>query len=484
MNSKLTRLFKDTAIFAVGSLGSKAILFFLVPLYTNVLSAAEYGTADLVYVFATLLIPITSLSIETAVIRFGMKADVKREQTLLCAFFVWLCASAAAVCIMPIFGLYKTLSEWRAYLAALIILSVAADIERAYLKVKDLNKAFSIIGICQTAVLALTNLLLLTVFRTGVKGYLLSNILSLLFCALVSFFVGDVGRDLRNARIDWKLLGRMLRYSTPMAFGGISWWILHSSDKIMIEWMVGASALGLYTAATKIPSMINVINSVFNQAWGLSSIREMEAGESHDFFAYVFDRFSLVLFGVGLSLIAFSKPIMGVYVGQDFRASWVYTPFLLYAAVYYALFSFMGFLYAALERTINNMWQSIMCAALNIVINNIAIRRFGAGGAVAGTAASYFLICVVSFCDVQRYVRFGIDIRRYAIHSILLFVAAFAETFTDCHVLISLICLACFTGVNRREIRTFGAYVKARLRVIQHHTDGGEENHGGRERLN
>lgn len=36
----------------------------------------------------------------------------------------------------------------------------------------------------------------------------------------------------------------------------------------MIEFMLGATALGLYTVASKIPSLINVVITIFQNAWG------------------------------------------------------------------------------------------------------------------------------------------------------------------------------------------------------------------------
>ena len=72
MNDKYKALFKDTIIFAIGNLGSKMILFFLVPLYTNYLTTEEYGTADLIFTVAQLVVPVVSLTIYDAVIRFGL----------------------------------------------------------------------------------------------------------------------------------------------------------------------------------------------------------------------------------------------------------------------------------------------------------------------------------------------------------------------------------------------------------------------------
>lgn len=47
MNSKYKYLIKNTGILAISNFSSKLLVFFLVPIYTSVLSTAEYGTYDL-----------------------------------------------------------------------------------------------------------------------------------------------------------------------------------------------------------------------------------------------------------------------------------------------------------------------------------------------------------------------------------------------------------------------------------------------------
>ena len=77
--SKYKKLLNNTLYFFVGNMGSKLLIFFLVPYYTYVLSTAEYGTADLITTTASLIIPVVTLSITEAVFRFSMdeKADYK-----------------------------------------------------------------------------------------------------------------------------------------------------------------------------------------------------------------------------------------------------------------------------------------------------------------------------------------------------------------------------------------------------------------------
>ena len=86
--NKYKRLISDTVIFAIGNLGSKIILFFMVPLYTNYLSAEEYGTSDLVFTIAQLLMPFVSLVIFDAVLRFGLSKNAKNLFISL-AWLLW-----------------------------------------------------------------------------------------------------------------------------------------------------------------------------------------------------------------------------------------------------------------------------------------------------------------------------------------------------------------------------------------------------------
>ena len=46
MNEK-KRLIKNTGIIAIGNISTKLVSFFLLPLYTTLLSASEYGVFDI-----------------------------------------------------------------------------------------------------------------------------------------------------------------------------------------------------------------------------------------------------------------------------------------------------------------------------------------------------------------------------------------------------------------------------------------------------
>ena len=46
--NRYKKLIKNTALITVGNFASKLLTFFLLPLYTAILTTAEYGVADLI----------------------------------------------------------------------------------------------------------------------------------------------------------------------------------------------------------------------------------------------------------------------------------------------------------------------------------------------------------------------------------------------------------------------------------------------------
>ena len=74
-------LLKNTLIFTLGNIGSRMISFFLIPLYTNVLTTSQYGTVDLITTISTVAGPMLTLNIAESVMRFGLDKDADKEKT-------------------------------------------------------------------------------------------------------------------------------------------------------------------------------------------------------------------------------------------------------------------------------------------------------------------------------------------------------------------------------------------------------------------
>lgn len=449
MGNKYKNLVKDTIIFAIGNIGSKLILFFLVPLYTAYMTQEQYGTSDLIFTIAQLILPFVSIVIYDALIRFGLSKDERPEDVLLASYIVLGIGTVLTIVITPLFGLYRPIAHWKWQLSVYIIFSAFNSSNMNYLKVKGKNVWYTVIGLIHTALMASLNIILLAVYHLGIKGYLMANIISMVVSVILSTLIARMPADLKKARFRKDLLMEMTKYSAPLILNNISWWVVHSSDKVMVEMMLDAAALGLYTVSAKIPALINVLINIFSQAWGISSVREFENSNDTKFYASVLETYAFFCFGASIMLITITKPFMRIYVADSFYESWRYVPILLASAAFASVAYYYGSLYGVLKKSGRNMATTLLAAVVNIVVNYVGIKFVGIYGAAIGTLVAYIVMAFVRMVDVGRFINIQINWTRFLAVCMLTVIQAVFVTLDLGGYIVSTVALIAFIIINR-----------------------------------
>ena len=463
MGSRYKTLLKDTLIFGLGNLGTKLILFLMVPLYTNYMSDAEYGIADLVFTIAQLMAPFLSVVIFDAIIRFGLSEKERKEDIILVGVIVWVGAAVLGLALTPLVGLYKAMAEWKWYLYVYVISNIADSIGYCYLKAKGKNKIYALLSVIQTALMASLNVYFLVYRSMGIRGYLLAYILSEIVIDICLIITGDIIKDLKKARFDRNLFKRMVLFSSPLILNNVSWWVIQSSDKVMVEAMISAAALGIYTAAAKIPALINVMVTIFQQAWGISAVKEFESSNDKCYYSTVLRYLFLFISGSCVFFVAIMKVFMTHYVGNDFIDAWHYVPLLLVSAVFAGVAGYFGSMYSALKKSVNNMLSTATAAAVNILFNFLLIPSMGVWGAVIGTLIAYITIAFFRLFDVKRFVHIDIKWRTFLPTILILILQAVAVSLNYHIYLISLVAATIYLAINFTDIRFLTKQILARV---------------------
>ena len=71
----------NTIIIGIGKFSTQIVSVFLLPIYTSLLSTAEYGTYDLLYTISMFLIPMITLLMEESMFRFLIDSKSKEENS-------------------------------------------------------------------------------------------------------------------------------------------------------------------------------------------------------------------------------------------------------------------------------------------------------------------------------------------------------------------------------------------------------------------
>lgn len=83
---KYKYLIKNIGLLTVSKFGSKILSFILIPLYTNLLTTAEYGTYDIYSTTVSLLIPILTIQVVDSVVRFSLEVDIDKTHVFSIGF--------------------------------------------------------------------------------------------------------------------------------------------------------------------------------------------------------------------------------------------------------------------------------------------------------------------------------------------------------------------------------------------------------------
>ncbi|WP_159442030.1 oligosaccharide flippase family protein [Clostridium sp. Marseille-P2415] len=465
-DNKYFQLILNTSLFALGNLGSKFIVFILMPLYTNALTTTEYGISELVITGTNLLIPFVSVSIQDATLRFVLDKNNKSGEVLKNTILILAIGSIVTCLLYPFIGLYKAIDGWTQYFLILTIVYMVRNALSIYLKAIGKTKLFAIDSILYTLFLMISNIVLLTVVKLGLKGYFYAIIISTVGSIIILCIFGNVFGSCKKNRVNKKLLKDMVIYSLPMILNNISWWIINSSDKIMIEYFDSASASGIYSVASKIPSILTTLTNIFNQAWIISSVSEYDTTRDGKFYSRTFTVFNCMLVMVASGIVLIIKPFMQIYVGVNFVESWQYVPLLLLGSIFQSYAAFFGAIYTSAKKNVSIMSTTLIAAVINIVLNTILIPTIGIQGAVIATAVAYFVVFVFRMIDSQKYIQFEVQVTQVLLSMVILTGQCVLMITIDgvLRYVTSIVCFAVLFVLNAKTIVLLFNMFKAKLR--------------------
>ena len=385
----------------LGTFGSKVLVFLMVRFYTEHLSPADYGTADLITQTANLLIPLLSLGITDAVFRFVMDETEDAAGVFTAGLFVVLAGGALAV-VLALLADAAPEGAW--LIAAFIIASNFHTLAAQYIRAKGDMTCFAVQGLINTALVIGLNILFLAVLRLGVTGYVLSAVAADVLTTGYLVLRAKLWKSLKKP--EKGTLSRMLKYCVPFIPTATFWWITSVSDRYMITVWLGNAV------AAKLPTILTVLSSVFMEAWLFSAVTERQEGEAAhlQFYASVWRTFVAGMVLSASGVIAFSRLLVRLLAEEEYFDAWQFVPVLCLAMVFAAFSTFLSSVYVVLKKSSLSFWTALLGAGSNVILTLILIPRIGVMGAALATLASYILVFFVRAVSIRRLLPFPLAV--------------------------------------------------------------------------
>ena len=199
-----------------------------------------------------------------------------------------------------------------------------------------------------------------------------------------------------------------LKFAIPLIPHYLAQTALNSADRIMIERMVSAQAAGLYSLAYSISMITVMFNSALAQALSPWVYEKMK-GRRETEIVRVLEPCLIFIACVNISMIIFAPELVTIFAPASYyEAVWAMPPVIMtvFFLYLYDVFSYYEFYF---ERTSFISLATIAAAALNLALNYVCIPLFGYVAAGYTTLVCFALYAVGHYIVMKSVARDYLD---------------------------------------------------------------------------
>lgn len=424
MNSRLKELFRNSILFTIANLGSRILVFLMVPLYTSILSSEQYGDANIIQTTSNLLYPILTCLFADAVLRFCFIENANKNKV----FSLGLKSTFIAVvlcCVLLLLYLFfihdNIFGKYFYFIPVIVCFHSLQRVMHCFCRGIDRVKVSATAGVIQTVVIIIFNLFFLVYIKLGVFGYLSAFVLGDFISAMYMFVAVKSWRYI-DFGVDKNLRKEMLAYSLPLVPNQVSWWAVSSINQYIVLAYLGMSAVGIYTATLRIPTILTVLSDIFAQAWLLSALKDYGTAESKQFIIKMYGNFLIVITLITSLIILLSYPLSAFLLRGTFSMYWYIAPFLFISVLLGALVGFLGSIYSAEKKNKIQALSTVVGAIAIVGVSFLLINKLNILGIAISTLIGYFIIFTIRFLGVKKFIVLDVSLLKTCIYIVLLII--------------------------------------------------------------
>lgn len=408
--SRKTELAKNTAVLTVGKICTQCISFFLLPLYTAILSTQEYGTYDLLVTYATLLLPLVNWQLDQGLFRFML--DYRNNKKGQSKLFSTLLFSSVIQCIVyaVLFSVVERFLKIESpfFLLIYVILHVFTALLLQFTRGLGQSVKYTIASFISAASTTVLNVFALVFLKMGLQGLFFSTLTAQVFTLIFLVISTKSWTYLSLRHIDLKVFKKIGAYSLPLVPNNLAWWVVNASDRTIVSHFLGTAVNGIYSVANKFPNVFINFYNILNLSWTETVSLHYQDEDRDEFFTEtmtsLFKLFAAACFGI-VACMPFVYPIL---VNQKYSEGYNQVLILMYAMLFRVLVGLYSCVYVAQKDARKIAYTSISAAVINITIHLLLIGVIGLYAASISTLVAFLSMFLIRYFDVNKTVHMKI----------------------------------------------------------------------------
>lgn len=390
----LKAVLRDSFIYSLGSLLSKGLVIFLLPLYASVLSPRDYGAYDLLITLGVLINLTIALEVSQGIGRFWNEVPGVAGRRRLASTSLWFTVIVYLVFFVAGMLAAPKLNAWilgdDGYLDAFRLGVGFVAVNGVYLLLLKQfrwelrSKAYTGVGVLYALLTLFFASAFCLMMQMGLVGVMLAQLLAALAGCVWSIWLL---RHTYGWTFDLQQLRAILFFSAPLVPAGLALFVSLYISRLALNYFGALEDVGYFSIGSRISGVAALLIVGVQAALAPLVYKHHDQPQTPTEIARLFGWFMAVALNGCLFLVLFAKEFVVFFASSEFIESAKLVSLLAPALVLSQMYIFAPGI-AISKKMYLQLWVALLSAVVSVLGNWLFVPLWGGVGAALATLSS------------------------------------------------------------------------------------------------
>jgi O-antigen/teichoic acid export membrane protein len=391
--------------------------FIILPLLTRTYTQDVYGIWLQILLIKEILIPLLSLRLETALLRYLSIEDNKTEiiksvftatfccSALLCTS-IWLFPAPFSLMLFGVNGYLSLLLLSALWIGVLACMQIGLVVLRSKEKIITLSIRELISSLWLIGSVAIAYYIRLDVSRL-ISLCIIGDTILLIWTMMqirIPFPILSPIKAFHNVR-------KYFSYTTPLIFNSLFLWFTKSIDRFLIIHLIGLAAMSVYGVSLQISNLLAIFLSPINYVLFPRVIAAWQPSNPDEAAKYFSQALTITLAfsaPIIVGLLVTSGGLIPLLAGPAYKSSSVLVLFLLSSI--FSMMIYQNHLYVIhlVQKTYYLPFLFLFTALMNFCLGYIFVANYGLTGAACAKCITMIIMASAVTIWAKKYITFSL----------------------------------------------------------------------------
>lgn len=454
-------LLRQFFTFSLGTWINALISFFTTPLISYLFAPQEFGKAIMFSTVYNIFMIIAVFGTTSSFVRFFYQVKPTERATLFqSCLFVPSLLGVVISSLLLIFSKplsFMLIGDRDSTFSKLLVVALLTGLVQSFnlqsIRMRKKGLVYSAIQVVQS----LSNAGFIIVCALFFKRNFYTIILGQIVSNVIAFLVGIVvdHEYWWPVRMSRRTISEVVKYGLPFVPVSIIWWLFTWMDRFALRIFSDFAQIGLYSAAFKIVSVMNLFQTGFVNLWQPVAYESYETKKADArFFEQMASLISCVMFLL-CGLVLIGKDVIFSLLAPSYHKASQIAPFLVLMPVMGTIsqVTMRGIDFA--KKTHWHMINTLVATLFNFVGNLILVPKLGARGAAVSTGLSFLVLFIMRTKISQKFYQVNYPLKKIYTCAAVVLALCFSMTFVDsllCNILLGSVGLGAIIRIYKQTI--------------------------------